>query len=259
MTDSSYYQKKMDYQKKKEFYDSLITLYGRHVVLEALQDDSLSIHKLHLAKSNKIDNTTRDIERIAKKRQVPIARHDKKVLSRISKNAKQDQGVALDVASLNYINAEQIKQYLGESYRLLAIDGIHNPQNLGMIIRSAAAGNIDGLILPKNNTTKISPLVIKASAGSLFKIKIFYGQTLAPTLKKLNKDGAEIYCLSSHAKTDMLARKKQNKEIFVLGNESDGVSTDVESICTQSLSIKMNRGIESLNVAITAALIAFLY
>ncbi|MBF0263628.1 MAG: RNA methyltransferase [Gammaproteobacteria bacterium] len=253
MTDSP------QYHKKKEFYDSLITLYGRHVVLEALYDKSLSIHKLHLAKSNQFDNTIRDIESLAKSREIPIARHDKKTLSRISKNARQDQGVALDVASLNYINANQIEQHLEQDYRLLAIDGIHNPQNLGLLIRSAAAGNIDGLILPKDNTAKISPLVIKASAGTLFKIKIFYCQTLAPVLSTLRKSDAKIYRLSSHAKTDILSRVKAKQEVFVLGNESDGVSEGVEKICTESLSIQMNRGIESLNVAVTAALIAFLY
>ena len=246
------------YQQKRNFYDNLITLYGRHVVLEVLQNDELNIHKLHLAKSNQEDNLMRQILSFAKNRNITIARHDKKVLSRISKNAKQDQGVAIDIESPNYINSDQISTHLKTSYRLLAIDGIHNPQNLGMIIRSAVAGKIDALILPKENTAKISPLVIKASAGTLFKITIFYCQTLEPVLSELKKTGAEIYTLSSHAEQNLFERKLQDKEVFVLGNEHDGVSEEIAELSTQDMSIPMNRGVESLNVAITAALIAYL-
>ena len=51
---------------------------------------------------------------------------------------------------------------------------------------------------------------------------------------------------------------KNDKSIFVLGNESDGVSSEVEKACNDSISIPMNRGVESLNVAVTASLIAFM-
>lgn len=246
------------YKKKREFFDNLITLYGRHVVLEVLQDKSLKIHKLHFAKSNQEDNQIREILRLAKERNITIARHEKKVLSRISKNAKQDQGVAIDIESLNYISSDKIDENLSSTYRLLAIDGIHNPQNLGMIFRSAVAGKIDAIILPKENTAKISPLVIKASAGTLFKIKIFYCKTLEPVLDELQQQGTKIYTLSSHAKETLFERKIQDREVFVLGNESEGVSDEVDDLVTHSLSIPMNRGVESLNVAVTAALIAFL-
>jgi 23S rRNA (guanosine2251-2'-O)-methyltransferase len=117
-------------------------------------------------------------------------------LSRISKNAKEDQGVALDIISNSYKSANEIKNL--KKYRLIALDGVQNPQNLGMIVRSCAAGNIDGIILPKKNSAKISPLVIKASAGTLFKLPIYYCNTLDEILKDLQE--CKIYQLSSHAK-----------------------------------------------------------
>ncbi|MGE4510274.1 MAG: TrmH family RNA methyltransferase [Sulfurimonadaceae bacterium] len=247
-------QDSQEYLEKKAFFEKLITLYGRNVVIEVLQDDSIEIHKLHMASSNKPDGAIKEITDLAKKRGIAITYHDKNALSRISKNAKQDQGVAIDIVAKSYAHAKEIKKL--SSYKLIALDGVQNPQNLGMIIRSCAASQIDGIILPKKNSAKISPLVIKASAGTLFKIPIYFCDTLDEILGEL--DDAKIYLLSSHAKKSIYEKSQDTKSVYVLGNESEGVSPKVEALCNESLKIPMNRGVESLNVAVTAALIAFM-
>jgi len=243
-----------EYKDKKAFFEKIITLYGRNVVIEILQDSSVEVHKLHLADSNKQDGAVASILELAKKRDIVISYHDKKALSRISKNAKQDQGVAIDIMAQTYQSAREIKNLT--SFKLIALDGIQNPQNLGMIIRSCAAGNVDGIILPTRSSAKISPLVIKASAGTLFKVPIYFCNTLNEILPQLQD--TKIYALSSHAKSTIYDVAKNDKSIFVLGNESDGVSSEIEKICNDSISIPMNRGVESLNVAVTASLIAFM-
>jgi len=243
-----------EYKDKKAFFEKIITLYGRNVVIEILQDDSIKIHKLHMAESNKTDGAIKTILSLAKKRDIDISFHDKNQLSRISKNAKQDQGVAVDIIAKTYQNAKEIKKL--DSFKLIALDGIHNPQNLGMIIRSCAAGYIDGIILPKKSSAKISPLVVKASAGTLFKLPIYFCNSLDEILQDL--ENTKIYSLSSHAKNSIYDLKNNDKSIFVLGNESEGVSKEVEKLCNDSISIPMNRGVESLNVAVTASLIAFM-
>jgi len=243
-----------EYLDKKAYFEKIITLYGRNVVMEMLQDKNIKIHKLHLADSNKIDGTIKTILHLAKKRDVQTVYHNKNELSRISKNAKQDQGVAIDIESKTYRNAKEINKL--DTFKLLALDGIHNPQNLGMIIRSCAAGNVDGIILPKKNSAKISPLVVKASAGTLFKIPIYFCNTLEEVLSTFSD--VKIYALSSHAKNSIYTIKHTDKSIFVLGNESEGISESVNKLCNDSISINMNRGVESLNVAVTASLIAFI-
>ena len=155
-------QDSQEYKDKKAFFEKIITLYGRNVVIEVLQDSSVEVHKLHMADSNKPDGAVKTILALAKTRNIEVTYHAKNSLSRISKNAKQDQGVAIDIISQSYQNASEIKNL--DKFRLIALDGIQNPQNLGMIIRSCAAGNVDGIILPKKSSAKISPLVIKASA-----------------------------------------------------------------------------------------------
>jgi len=243
-----------EYRDKKAFFEKVITLYGRNVVVEILQDNNIEIQKLHMASSNKTDSTIKNILSLAKKRDIEVIYHEKNALSRISKNAKQDQGVTVDIISKTYQSANEIKNM--KNYKLLALDGIQNPQNLGMIIRSCAAGYIDGIILPKKNSAKISPLVVKASAGTLFKLPIFYCNTLDEILPDISD--AKIYALSSHAKTSIYDAAPSNKSIFILGNESDGISPKIEKLCNDSISIPMQRGVESLNVAVTASLLAFM-
>ena len=236
------------------FRSKVITLYGRNVVVEVLQDENIKVHKLHMADSNQTDGAIKSILALAKTRDIEITYHEKKALSRISKNAKQDQGVAIDIIANTYKSANEIKNM--KKFKLIALDGVQNPQNLGMIIRSCAASEIDGIILPKKSSAKISPLVVKASAGTLFKLPIYYCNTLEDILPKLND--TKIYSLSSDAKKTIYEIEKADKSIYVLGNESDGISAEIESICNDSISIPMKRGVESLNVAVTASLLAFM-
>ncbi len=243
-----------EYLKRKAFFQSLITLYGRNVVDEILKDESIEIYTLHLCSSNK-DNSS--FEQIAHKRNIEIKYHTKTDLSRISKNAKQDQGVAIDIMSSTYKSIDSLVESDLSSGNFIALDGINNPQNLGLIIRSCAASKIDGIILGRQKSAKISPLVMKASAGTLFKMPIYYCAQLLPSLEKLKLQGWSIVTLDSHATSSLDALKDASRSIFVLGSESDGVSSEIKSLSSMSVSIPMNRGVESLNVAVTAALIAF--
>jgi 23S rRNA (guanosine2251-2'-O)-methyltransferase len=246
-----------EYLAKKAFFDKVLTVYGRNPVMEALEDETITIHKLHLSKSNKDADVLEQMKDIAKKRDIEVVYHDKQALSRISKNAKQDQGVALDMV-LEYMGDANSFMDANESYRIIALDGITNPQNLGMIIRSCAAGNVDAVLLPTRGGAQISSLVIKASAGTLFKMPIIKTSNLEKTLKSFQNEGADIYSLSSHADHSYKDQAYAEKTIFVLGNETEGVSKDVESVCDKSIAIPMQRGVESLNVAVTASLLAFL-
>ena len=246
-----------EYLAKKAFFDKIITIYGRNAVSEALEDESIIIHKLHLSDSNKSAVEIDKMLKLSKQRDIEIAYHDKKGLSRISKNSKQDQGVALDIVLEKALSEDEFLEK-NTSFKVIALDGILNPQNLGMIIRSCAAGDVDAILLPTKNSAQISPLVIKASVGTIFKLPIIKTKNLAKTLAKFKVQKSEVYTLSSYADNDYKSTSYGSKIVFVLGNESEGVTKEVEDLSTASISISMNRGVESLNVAVTASLLAFL-
>jgi 23S rRNA (guanosine2251-2'-O)-methyltransferase len=258
---SSYEEKRKDspeYLQKKRFFDSLLTVYGRKTVLEALQDPATYIYRLHLASSNKSAQILDDIITLAKQKNAEIVYHERQALSRISKNAAQDQGVAADLELRGYqVYDEFITNNFDKNYTLLALDGIHNPQNLGMILRSACAGNIQGILLPEKGNAQIDPLVIKASAGIVFRAPILRCKNLSEALNDFKKARALICTLSSRAKKTLKEFNPESSCIFVLGNESEGVSPDIMRMSDETVCIPMNNGVESLNVAVTAALIAF--
>ncbi len=246
-----------EYQARKQFFDQMLTVYGRKPVLEALEDKNLPAYKLHLADSNREDGIVSQIKQLAEDRGIAVAYHSRQALSRISRNGKQDQGVALDLQLPSYRDYNALLKSPAASQRLIALDRITNPQNLGMIIRSVAASGFTGLILPKNGCAALSPLVAKASAGTLFKAPIFYCDELATCLEALDQSGYTLATLSSHAQHSLLNHRPAGPTVYVLGNETEGVSRQIAQRCALQLAIPMHNGVESLNVAITAALIAF--
>jgi 23S rRNA (guanosine2251-2'-O)-methyltransferase len=245
-----------EYLARKSFFNQLITVYGRKPVLEILEDNKLKIFRLHLADSNRDGGIIAQIRKLAAQRNIETCFHSRSELSRISRNSKQDQGVACDIHCPGY---QPYQQALSDSPAgtIIALDGITNPQNLGMIIRSVTASPAQALLLPSKGTADISPLVIKASAGTLFKGNILRCDSLPKALQEFKQRGYEICTLSSHQATPLSDFAPKAPVIFVLGNETEGVSPDVAALSDHRVAIPMANGVESLNVAITAALIAF--
>ena len=126
-----------------------------------------------------------------------------------------------------------------------------------MIIRSACAGNIDGILLTEKGCAKLDALVIKASAGTLFKAPIIKTDNLYNTLCHYQKSGATVIGLTSHAGNKLSQLVEPEFLIYVLGNETEGMRHEITALCDQLINIPMNNKVESLNVAVTAGLLAF--
>ena len=247
----------MAYDEKKKFFDSLLTVYGRNTVLEALQETELPVYRLHLARSNRSGGSLDKIIRVAEQRGIEIVHHNREELSRISRNQRQDQGVALDLQCPRYGHYRDFLASSPAQYQLIALDRVTNPQNLGMVIRSVCPSPMQGLLLPSKGCAPLSPLVIKASAGSVFHCPIYRCHDLAETLEEFITDGAEICTLSVDARQSLSTFKSNSPVVYVLGNETSGVSEPVAKLAQHQLHIPMCNGVESLNVAVTAALLAF--
>lgn len=245
------------WQDKKNHFEKFITIYGRKPVIEALKDHTLTIETLHLADSNKPSSIITDMLSLAKARNITVQYHDKLALSRISRNGKQDQGVAADVLMKSFKNLDEFINEAADHSTIIAVDGINNPQNLGMIIRSVTASACHGLLLSSKENTQLSPLVVKASVGSVFSAPIIKTPELRSALIKLQQNGYKIASLTGNTTDNLFNYHRSEKTVFVLGNETEGVSKPILDISDKCLKIPMHNGIESLNVAVAAALVAF--
>ena len=246
-----------EYQAKKRQLAKMLTVYGRNPVLEALQDPTLRVFRLHLADSNKANAQLNQMQELAKQKGAEVLWHSKQALSRISKNSQQDQGVALDVITEGFCQEDDWLAALPEQFELMAVDCVTNPQNLGMIIRSLCASPMQGLLLPEKGCAKLDALVIKASAGTLFRTPIIHTPNLAECLVRLKQQGTRVFGLDAQGAQSLNQFKAPKRCVMVMGNESTGLSAEVKALCDGFISIPMAPGVESLNVSVAASLIAF--
>lgn len=244
------------YEKKKALFDNMMTLYGRKPVLEVLADPNVNVYRLHLADSNANNAVMKDIKQLAAERDIDVMTHSRESLSRISKNRRQDQGVAIDIQPSGY---HSLRALPDGPLTLIGLDNITNPQNLGMIIRSVAASPIHGLLLPRKGSARIDALVHKASAGTLFHARIYHCETLMAGLQRLKDARFEIVGLSGNAEQTFneFVPSGDIPRIFLLGNETDGLGKEVLTACDRLIRIPMANSVESINVAAAATLVAF--
>lgn len=246
------------YHSKRKFYESVLTIYGRKPVLEALDNPDLIFHRLHLAESNRQADILQTILELAEARCIEILYHDKRALSRISKNGKQDQGIALDIQMPGFQDYHSwLKTHTLTNQSFIALDGVTNPQNLGMIIRTVCASPITALILPRKGCARLDSLVIKASAGTLFRSAILWCDDLAECLATFQNQGAQVICLDARSPEQLFDYRTSASGVFVLGNESRGPRPAIQTLSNCKLSIPMQNHVESLNVAVAAGLVAF--
>jgi TrmH family RNA methyltransferase len=136
---------------------------------------------------------------------------------------------------------------------VLLADQIHHPGNLGTIIRSAVAFDVDTIVL-ENSADVYNQKVIQGSQGMIFHINIIK-KPLKEFLVTLIKQKYQIIGTDVNEGIPLQAVKASKKRAVLIGNESDGVSGDLLKLCDVKLHIKMNEKCESLNVGVAAGII----
>ena len=236
--------------------DRFITVYGRMPVLEALHDNRLAIGKVVLAR-NVHGASVDEIIDVARRRGVRLDRASGDEVTRISRNGRHDQGVVADVeapgvAELDTWLAGHRPHEMGG---VLVLDGITNPANVGMMLRTAAAFGF-ATVLPRLGVPDLGPLVVKASAGVAFFATVLRAPTAADAAAALAQAGVVVVGLAAHADAARTVFEPLPRPAaFVLGSETDGVSAAVADQVTEWRTIPMAGGVESLNVAVAAGIV----
>ena len=238
--------------------DTFITVYGRMPVLEVLEDPSRHIDKIVVAERSQGDNLGRILD-LAERRGVPVQYATANRVKLLAGNGKQDQGVLADVVAPRMKTIDEFVPGLrgGSTYNVLVLDGVNNPSNVGMIIRTATAAGVSGVVLPHFGSPNIDPLVIKASAGVAFRASILRSRTAAEATRDLKQAGFRIFGLSGDGRSSVFGARLPIRSAFVLGNETEGVSPGTADSVDEWLAIPMSGGVESLNVASAAAVLCF--
>ena len=140
--------------------------------------------------------------------------------------------------------------------RILILDDIQDPGNLGTMIRSAKAFGFDTIILSKNSVDLYNPKVVRSTQGMMFYVNIMV-RDLGCFINNLKEDNYVIY--GSDVRDGINVREEDipSKLAIVIGNEGNGISDEVSKLCDKNLYIKMSDEVESLNAGVAASILMY--
>ncbi len=140
--------------------------------------------------------------------------------------------------------------------KLLILDGIQDPGNLGTIIRSSVAFNISTVVLGNNCVDLYNSKVIRACQGMNFHINIIR-RNLKDFITNIKKEDYYILGTNVNDGSDLKSISNLSKYAIIMGNEGNGVSKEIQDMCDRNIYIKMNDKCESLNVAVATSIILY--
>ena len=235
--------------------DRFITVYGRNPVHEVLLDPDLEVDKVVIAEGAH-GVGIREIQQAARRRGLTVQRASAERVKKLAGNGRQDQGVFADVVAPRMLPLDAALAE-GRLRTVLVLDGITTPANVGMILRTATAAGVDGIVVPRKGVASIDPLVVKASAGVAFRSPILKAFTAADAVRDLKDAGFHVVGLDAEGEYDLFAAHLPEPVVFVLGSETAGHGPEVADLVDSWVSIPMAAGVESLNVAAAAAVVCF--
>lgn len=139
----------------------------------------------------------------------------------------------------------------------LALETLQDPGNLGTVIRTAAAAGADGLWLSADSVDLDHPKVLRASAGQWFRLPMGVSADLRSQVQQFRKQGVQVVATLLSATQTYWQADLTQPTLILLGNEGAGLSAELAELADVAIKIPLAAGVESLNVAIAAALILY--
>jgi 23S rRNA (guanosine2251-2'-O)-methyltransferase len=227
-------------------------------VLAALADKRLEVDKVLVAEGAR-GPSVREIVTAAQERHVPVHRAPPHRITLLSGSSRHDNGVLADVVAprMRTLAAALAVKHHERPRTLLVLDGVRTPANVGMILRTATAAGLDGVVVPHHGVAGIDPLVVKASAGVAFHAPVLRADTAQDAVERLVDAGYAVFGLAADAEESIFEVDLPEFAAFVLGAETEGVGAPVRPYVGTWVRIPMPGGVESLNVASAAAVVSF--
>lgn len=232
-------------------------MYGKHALMEALLGAPHVLKKAYLAKGS--DSELRRALERAKVSVSDLAPHMGDDF--VGRDAAHQGAIAvLDPSRLMRSFDDFVATLpspIPHTTALAVLGEVQDPHNVGAIIRSAAALGLAGVLIPEHNQAGITAAVIKASAGMVFKIPLVSIGNVNSALRALKEKGFWIYGLAANG-TNVLAQEKFDAPaVFIVGNEGSGIREKTLETCDIVLKIPMSARTESLNAAVSAAVVFY--
>lgn len=243
---------------------------GRNAVLEALRC-GVPASTLYVAARIEHDDRTREIIRLAGIHGLNLMEADRLEMDRIARSSNH-QGVVMKAQPFQYSSLAELVERADKKSRameaanstsariaarplFIALDGVTDPQNLGAVIRSAAAFGANGVILPERRSASVTAAAWKVSAGAAAHMPVARVVNLTKAIESLKERG--YYSVGLDGGGDALVGEtgfETDPLVVVLGSEGNGLSRLVRETCDSIAGIPMSNMVESLNASVAAGI-----
>lgn len=171
----------------------------------------------------------------------------------------QHQGVVAKVQALPTLNETDLEQLLAsqDTPFLLVLDGVTDPHNLGACLRTADAAGVHGVIVPKDNSASLTPVVRKVASGAAEVVPLFQVTNLARTLRMLQDKGVWVVGTAGEADHSVYQSTFSGALALVMGAEEKGMRRLTREHCDELVSIPMAGSVSSLNVSVATGVCLF--
>lgn len=146
------------------------------------------------------------------------------------------------------------KEIIGD--KILLIDGVQDPGNLGTIIRSSVAFGVTTIVLSHDTVDLYNPKVIRATEGMFCHINII-SMNLEEAINIIKSKGIKVYGTNVVDGVSVTSITDKNKYALIVGNEGNGVKQNIQDLCDLNLYIPMKDNVESLNVGVACSILLY--
>lgn len=223
-------------------------IFGKNVVKEAFNNPT-RIEEIFVLDQNA------DFIALAKQHNIKYKIITKGEMDRLASG--NHQGVVAAVKEYQYYQLSDIIN-TNKTALIVALDGLEDPHNLGAILRTCEAANVDGVIIPKNRSVKLNNTVAKVSAGAIEYVKVVEVVNLTQTFQYLKEKGYWIVGAERDEKSKTIWDIKYDMPtVLVIGSEGKGISRLVKEQCDFLAEIPMQGKINSLNASVSAGIMIY--
>ena len=225
-------------------------MYGQHAVLAAARNNNRTIKQIYCLQKQLVE-----LQEKLPHSKIEVVQNDF-ITKKIGKD-QAHQGVMALVDSIFKNKIEDLDFTDGKD-RIVILDQVTDPQNIGAIIRSAAAFGINKLILPSDNAPDENAGIAKAACGCLELMQIAKVTNIKNTIEKLKKMDFWIAGLDADGKGDINDISEIDKLAIIIGSEGKGMRRLTLTHCDFLIKIPISKQVESLNASNAASIIFYL-
>jgi 23S rRNA (guanosine2251-2'-O)-methyltransferase len=231
-----------------------LVIFGINPVLEKLRSSPEQVFELMMVKGRENARLDLVIEE-ARRLGLPVQYVDARRLNLLTEGGLH-QGVAVSTAPHSYLSFSDLLQALSSASRerILVLDGLTDPRNFGALLRCADAAGVQHVVIPKDRSVGVTPVVVKSSAGASNYLKIYRVSNLSRALEEIKEAGCWIMGLDAGATECIYDRSYPEKLAVVLGSEGSGLRPLIRRGCDFLVSIPMLGKVSSLNVAVAGGI-----